>query len=187
MPARLRYPELAPEGYTALSGFGHYINTATSLSPVLLGLINLRASLLNGCDFCIGMHSAELRKLHEPDTRIDALADWQGSEAFTPRERAALAWTDTLTQLQTGQHASNEEFAAVSEFFQQKDLVDLTFAIANINAWNRMGVAFRPQWHPREPKHEAASTAGSNYAQGDSPSEATQSAVDDDGAKVAED
>jgi AhpD family alkylhydroperoxidase len=177
MPMRLRYPELAPEGYAALSGFGHYINTATTLSPVLLGLINLRASLLNGCEFCIGMHSAELRKLHEPETRIDAVAAWAASEAFTPRERAALAWTDTLTQLQTGQHASDEEFTAVSEFFQGKDIVDLSFAIANINAWNRMGVAFRPGWHPQQPKPEAQVSS----------SEATPSAVDDDGGKVAED
>lgn len=157
MPARLRYPDFAPDGYAALSAFGHYVNTATALSPVLLGLVYLRASLLNGCNFCIGMHTAELRKLHEPQTRIDAVADWQNSDAFTPRERAALAWTDVITRLD-GSHASDKDYAAVTEFFQDKDIVDLTFAIASINAWNRMGVAFRLEWRPRV--SEAAKETG---------------------------
>jgi AhpD family alkylhydroperoxidase len=168
MPQRLRYPEVAPEGYAALSAFGHYIHTATTLEPVLKGLIDLRASQINGCEFCIAMHRAELRKHHEPDTRIDAVAGWRGCDAFTPRERAALAWTEVLTNLPAGSHASDEDFAAVSEFFREKDLVDLTYAIANINAWNRLGVAFRPAFHAKPAE------------------EATQSAVGDDGAKVAE-
>jgi len=147
MPQRLRYPEIAPEGYEKLVGFSHYINTGTSLDPVLKALVDLRASQINGCGFCIAMHSAELRKHHEPQTRIDALAQWQSSDAFTPRERAALAWTETLTNLPAGSHASDSDFSAVSEFFHGKDLVDLTYAIANINAWNRLGVAFRPIFH----------------------------------------
>ncbi len=145
MGMRLKYPKLAPGGYEALSSLGHYISTETTLEPVLLGLVYLRASQLNGCGFCIGMHSEELRKHNEPDSRIDAVADWRGSDAFTPRERAALAWTEAVTDVNAS-HVSDEEYAAVSEFFQEKDLVDLTFAIANINAWNRMGVAFRAEW-----------------------------------------
>lgn len=159
MPLRLRYTELAPEGYAALSSLGHYVNTGTTLSPVLLGLIYTRVSLLNRCDFCIHMHQAELRKLHEPQSRIEALEDWQNSDAFTPRERAALAWADTLTRLAEGSHASDEEFAAVTEFFKEKDVVDLSWAIATINAWNRMGVAFRPQWHEGHVKTPAAGQA----------------------------
>jgi AhpD family alkylhydroperoxidase len=142
---RLKYPKLAPGGYDALSSLGHYISTGTTLEPVLLGLVYLRASQLNGCGFCIGLHTAELHKHHEPDSRIDAVADWRGSDAFTARERAALAWTDAVTDVNAS-HVSDEEYAAVNEFFQEKDLVDLTFAIANINAWNRMGVAFRAEW-----------------------------------------
>ena len=76
---------------------------------------------------------------------MDAVADWRGSDAFTPRERAALAWTEAVTDVNAS-HVSDEEYAAVKEFFAEKDLVDLTFAIANINAWNRMGVAFRTEW-----------------------------------------
>ncbi len=188
MAIRLRYPEIAPEGYAALSSLGHYINTATALSPVLIGLVDLRASLLNQCRFCINMHSAELRKHHEPQTRIDAVADWKRSDAFTPRERAALAWTDALTLLETGSHASDEDYAAIKEFFNEKDIVDLTFAVASINAWNRMGVAFRPQWNAQR---AAAVTEGISKepSQGDSntPVPQDRSAVHDDGAKVAHD
>ena len=95
----------------------------------------------------IDLHTAELRHHHEPQSRIDAVADWRGSDAFTPKERAALAWAETVTELQRS-HVSDEDFAAVSEFFQEKDLADLTIAIANINAWNRLGVAFRLEWKP---------------------------------------
>jgi AhpD family alkylhydroperoxidase len=153
---RLPYPKLAPEAYAKLLSLGHYISTATALEPVLLGLVYLRASTLNGCGFCKGMHAAELRHHHEPETRIAAVADWQTSDAFTPRERAALAWTDLLTRL-NGHEIPDEAYAAVSEFFHDKDLVDLTFAIANINAWNRLGVAFAMEWAPRNhPAQEEA-------------------------------
>ena len=148
MTARLRYPALAPEGYAALSAFGHYVNTGTALEPDLLGLVYLRASLLNGCDFCIGLHEAELRRRLEPESRIEAVGSAPASDAFTPREQAALRWTEVITRLPAG-GASEEEYTAVSRFFGGKDLVDLCFAIANINAWNRMGIAFRPEWRPR--------------------------------------
>lgn len=149
---RLPYTRLAPEAYQALTAVGHYLNTATALEPVLLGLVYLRASLLNGCGFCTGLHTAELLRHHEPQTRIDAVEHWIDSDAFTPRERAALAWTDAITNIQSS-HGSDAEFAAVSEFFHEKDLVDLTFAIAQINAWNRLGVAFAAEWAP--PAHHA--------------------------------
>ena len=177
--SRLPYTKFAPEAYAALSAFGHYINTATALEPVLLELVDLCASTLNGCDFCIAMHSAELRKHHEPQTRIDAVRDWRNSEAFTRRERAALAWTEALTNLQ-GSHASDGDYAAVTEFFRDKELVDLTYAIANINAWNRMGVAFRPAWRPHS-KHETAP------AFAESAGASMQPVIGDDGGKVAED
>ena len=144
---RLPYPKLAPEAYRSLVSLGHYLRTATSLDATLLGLIDLRASQLNRCGFCIGMHMKELKHANEPDSRIDAVADWRNSDAFTPRERAALAWTEEITNIQDG-HASDEAYAAVNEYFQAKDLVDLTFAIATINAWNRLGVAFAAEWNP---------------------------------------
>jgi AhpD family alkylhydroperoxidase len=144
---RLPYPKLAPEAYRSLVSLGHYLRTATSLDAVLLGLIDLRASQLNCCGFCIGMHTSELKHANEPDSRIDAVANWRESDAFTPRERAALAWTEEITNIQDG-HASDEAYAAVGEYFKDKDLVDLTFAIATINAWNRLGIAFAAEWNP---------------------------------------
>jgi AhpD family alkylhydroperoxidase len=144
---RLPYTKLAPEAYNSLVSLGHYLRTATTLDAALLGLVDLRASQLNRCGFCIGMHTHELKHAHEPDSRINAVADWRNSDAFTPRERAALAWTEEITNIQDG-HASDEAYAAVSEHFKDKDLVDLTFAIAAINAWNRLGIAFRAEWNP---------------------------------------
>jgi alkylhydroperoxidase family enzyme len=95
----------------------------------------------------MAMHTHELLQHHEPQSRIDAVSHWQDSTAFTPREKAALAWTEELTNVQEG-HASDAAFAAVNEFFQDKDLVDLSFAIATINAWNRLAIAFRAEWNP---------------------------------------
>ena len=162
---RLPYTKLAPEAYRSLQSLGHYLRTGTSLDAVLIGLIDLRASQLNRCGFCIGMHTKELKHANEPESRIDALANWRNSDAFTPRERAALAWTEEITNIQEG-HASDEAYAAVSEYFKDKDLVDLTFAIATINAWNRVAIAFRAEWNPpsraavkEEPATAAAATS----------------------------
>ncbi|HEY4011294.1 MAG TPA: carboxymuconolactone decarboxylase family protein [Acidobacteriaceae bacterium] len=151
---RLPYPKLAPDAYHALVSVGKYLRTATSLDHTLIELVDLRASQLNGCHFCIGMHTHELKQANEPDSRINAVANWRESDAFTPRERAALAWTEELTNIQQG-HASDEAYAAVSEFFHDKDLVDLTFAIATINAWNRIAIAFRTEWNPNLRPREA--------------------------------
>jgi AhpD family alkylhydroperoxidase len=151
---RLPYPKLAPEPYEKFLAVGKYLSTATALETDLLHLVYLRASLLNNCGFCIGMHTADLKKRHEPQTRIDAVANWQSSDAFTPRERAALAWTDSITNIQSS-HASDADYAAVSEFFTGKDLVDLTFAIAQINSWNRLGIAFAAEWNPPAKPAEA--------------------------------
>ena len=148
---RLPYTKLAPEAYKSLQSVGHTLRTTTALGPVLLGLIDLRASQLNRCGFCIGMHTAELKHANEPQSRIDAVADWRNSDAFTPKEKAALAWTEAVTNIQDG-HASDEAYAAVSEFFKDKDLVDLTFAIATINAWNRLAISFRATVGNYKPK-----------------------------------
>ncbi len=172
MIPRLPYDKLAPKAYASLAALGHYIHTGTALEPSLLGFVYLRSSILNGCGFCIGMHTAELKHHHEPQSRIDAVAHWQDSDAFTLRERAALAWTDAITNVQST-HASDAEYAAVNEFFDGKDLADLTFAIAQINAWNRLGIAFAMEWDP--PKHEPVEESN------------TISAVTDDGGKVSED
>lgn len=144
---RIPYPKLAPDAYKAMQSVGRYLRTGTSLGPVLIGLVDLRASQMNGCEFCTAMHTYELKHANEPESRINAVANWRDSDAFTPRERAALAWTEEITNVQDG-HASDEAYAAINEFFKDKDLVDLTFAITTINAWNRLAIAFRAEWNP---------------------------------------
>ncbi len=161
MVQRLRYPELAPEGIAALSAVEHYLNVGESLPTVLLELVRLRCSQMNGCEYCVAHHSAELRKHHEPESRISAVADGATTATFTQREQAALRWAEVITNIQVG-HAADADYAAVREHFDDADLVNLTLAIAGINAWNRLAIAFRPQWHER-------------------------SAVNDDGGKVAVD
>ena len=164
---RLRYPELAPKGVAAMSAVEHYLNAESDLESVLIELVRLRCSQLNGCEYCMGLHGAELKKHNEPQSRIDAVATWQQSDAFTQRERAALAWAEHITNIQQG-HASDAAFAAVREHFADPELVNLTIAIASINAFNRMAIAFRPQWHERRAPDPT-------------------DAISDDGGKVSED
>ncbi len=142
---RMRYAELSPGGMEAMRGVEHYLNAGSGLSPVLLELVRMRVSLMNGCEFCIGLHRRELGKHNEPESRVSAVAEWRESDAFTETERAALAWTEVVTDVQDG-HVPEEAFRAVREHFADKELVDLTVAIASINAWNRVAIAFRAKW-----------------------------------------
>jgi len=136
---------LAPEGLARMTAMGHYLNTETGLEPVLLDLVRLLASLMNGCEYCIKLHSTELRKLHEPEERIAGLSDWRGAGAgsggaYTQRERAAFAWTEAVTNIQDG-HAPDAVYAQVREHFSEVEMVNLTLAITTINAWNRLEIS----------------------------------------------
>src|ERR1700723_2039294 len=133
MGQRLKYTELAPEGLARMKALEHYLNTETGLEPVLLDLARLRASLMNGCEYCIKLHTAELRKLHEPEERITALADWRGGGAYTQRERAALTWCEAVTEIQEG-HAPDAAYEEVRAHFSEVETVNLTLAITTINA-----------------------------------------------------
>ena len=175
MPQRLRYAELAPEGIAALRSVEHYLNSSTALPAVLLELVRLRTSQINGCGFCIESHKAELRKHHEPDSRIDAVEAWERSDAFTGRERSALAWAEAVTNV-SQTHVPEQDFTTISRFFVGKDLADLTLAIANMNAWNRLGVAFGAEWKPR--------SVAAPQPETDCPDQV--SAVSDDGGKASQ-
>jgi AhpD family alkylhydroperoxidase len=140
MAARLEYGKLAPEGMEKMRALEHYLNTATGLEPVLLDLVRLRASLMNGCEYCINLHSDELRKLHEPEERIAGVAEWRGSSAYTQRERAALAWTEAVTNIQDG-HAPDAVYDEMRAHFSEVEAVNLTLTIATINAWNRLAIS----------------------------------------------
>ena len=157
MAGRLEYGKLAPEGLARMRALEHYLNTESRREPVLLDLVRLRASVMNGCEYCIQLHTAELKKLHEPEERIAGLADWRGagaetSGAYTQRERAALAWTEAVTDIQDG-HAPDAVYAQVREHFSEVETVNLTLVITTINAWNRLAIALG-----NFPGHEGAAS-----------------------------
>jgi AhpD family alkylhydroperoxidase len=118
----------------------HYLNTGTGLEPVLLDMVRLRASLMNGCEYCIALHRAELKKLNETEERIAGLGDWRGVHAYTQRERAALAWTEAVTNIQDG-HAPDAVYDELRAHFSDVETANLTLAITTINAWNRLAIS----------------------------------------------
>lgn len=140
MERRLKYGELAPEGLAKMRELEHYLNTGAGLEASLLGLVRLRASVMNGCEYCVHVHSGELRKLNETAERIDGVADWRGSDLYTKRERAALAWTEAVTNIQDG-HAPDVVYDEVRAHFSDVETVNLTLVITTINAWNRLAIS----------------------------------------------
>jgi len=115
---------------------------AGGIEKSLIELVKIRASQINGCAFCLDMHTREARALGETEDRLHVLAAWHESPAFTERERAALAWTDALTDIADGQ-VTDEVYADVKNAFSDKELAYLTAAVVSINGWNRIAVAFR--------------------------------------------
>jgi AhpD family alkylhydroperoxidase len=139
--ARLPYRKLAPAGIAALETLDTYLET-TSLEPVLLDVVRLRASIINGCAYCVDSHTKDLFARGETVERIAGLSVWEQAPFYSDRERAALAWCDALTKV-AGEHVSDAVFDAVRPHFSERELVDLTLAIASINTWKRIGVGFR--------------------------------------------
>jgi AhpD family alkylhydroperoxidase len=140
MEQRLKYAELAPAGLAKMRELEHYLSTGTGLSITLLELVRLRASLMNGCEYCIRVHMAELRKKNESAERIAGVAEWRSLELYTERERAALAWTEAVTNIQDG-HAPDVVYTQVRAHFSDVETVNLTLVITTINAWNRLAIA----------------------------------------------
>jgi AhpD family alkylhydroperoxidase len=137
---RLKYVDLAPDGFTRMRAVEHYLNTESGLEPTLTGLVRLLASRLNGCEYCTHLHEAELLKMNETPGRIDDVVDWRGSDRYTHREQAALGWTEAVTNIQQG-HAPDAIYEATRAHFTDVETVNLTLTIASINAWNRMAIA----------------------------------------------
>ena len=135
----------APAAYEALSGVEAYIQRC-GLEASLIHLVKMRASQINGCAYCLDMHSKDARRLGETEQRLYLLNAWQESPLYTERERAALAWTDALTLI-ADTHAPDDVFAEVRGQFNDKELMDLTTLIGMINLWNRLSIGFRAQ-HP---------------------------------------
>ncbi|MFY2562790.1 carboxymuconolactone decarboxylase family protein [Corallococcus terminator] len=148
--------KLAPGIFTAMMGLEKYLHQC-GLEVGLLHLIKLRASQLNGCAYCIDMHWKDLRAIGETEQRLYGLDAWEESPYYSARERAALAWTEAVTNLHDG-HVSAAVYEAVKPHFTDKELADLTAAVATINAWNRLAIAARSvpgAYQPPKSAHKA--------------------------------
>jgi AhpD family alkylhydroperoxidase len=138
---RLTNPNAAPAVLSAMLALQKVVNQC-GLEPSLMDLVKLRASQINGCAFCIDMHFQDAKKQGENDNRLYLLDAWREVAVYSPRERAALAWTEALTRI-TGGPVSDEVFLEASSEFNEAELLNLTLLIVAINGWNRFNVGFR--------------------------------------------
>ena len=141
MEARINYQKVAPGVYEAMFGLGNYLRKS-GLEESLINLVCLRASQINGCAYCLDMHWKDLRAAGENEQRLYGLDAWEESPYYSERERAALAWTEAVTNLREG-HVSDEAYERVRNVFTEKELADLTLAVVTINGWNRLNIAAR--------------------------------------------
>ena len=159
MQPRLEMQKAAPEAYRAMAALGAYVRNA-GLEPKLLELVKIRASQINGCAFCIDMHTKDARTLGETEQRLYGLTAWSETPFYTDRERAALAWTEALTLI-SQTHAPDDIYEHVRQHFTEAELVNLSIAIVHINSWNRLALGFRtvPGTYEPKPKVEHAGAA----------------------------
>jgi AhpD family alkylhydroperoxidase len=153
MSTRLRYATAAPGAFQAMLKFSEYAENS-GLEHSLLMLVEMRASQINGCAYCLDMHSKDARAAGESEQRLYLLDAWREADAriYSERERAALEWTEAVT-LVADTHVPDEVYERVRPHFTDEELVNLTMAIAAINSWNRLNVAFRTpagSYRPRQ-------------------------------------
>ena len=141
MEPRIDYAKTAAEAGAAMMGLEKYVHQA-GLDRGLLELVRLRASLINGCAYCVDMHTKVARSQGETEQRLYAISVWRETPFYTERERAALAWTEAVT-LVSVDHVPDDVYNLARQHFTEKELVDLTLAIVTINSWNRLAIAFR--------------------------------------------
>jgi AhpD family alkylhydroperoxidase len=141
MKERIQFSKLATAAYHNLAGVEKYLKEC-GLEESLLHLVRLRASQINGCAYCLDMHWKDLRAMGENEQRMYSLDAWEECPYYTDRERAALAWTDSVT-LVSKTHVKDDVYETVKQHFTEKELADLTLAIAMINLWNRLAIAAR--------------------------------------------
>jgi AhpD family alkylhydroperoxidase len=140
---RISAPKVAPDGYKALRGVEAYLHHC-GLEKSLIELVKMRASQINGCAYCLDMHSKDARRAGETEQRLYVLNAWDETSIYTPRERAALAWTEALTHV-AETHAPDDVYAGLRPHFSEKEIVDLTILIGMINLWNRLAIGMRNQ------------------------------------------
>jgi AhpD family alkylhydroperoxidase len=153
MQPRLNYYKVAAEALKPMLDMEAYLKNS-GLEQSLIELVKTRASQINGCAYCLHMHTKDARAAGESEARLYLLNAWHESQLYSPRERAALGWTEALTLI-SQTHAPDDAYEAVKAQFSEKELVDLTLLITTINAWNRIAIGFRSV-HPEDTKHKAA-------------------------------
>jgi len=141
MAPRIDYPTVAPEFYKALNG-AHAALLRTGFDKKLIDLVFQRISQINGCAFCVELHGRDLRAAGETAERLDSIAAWHESPYFTEREKAALAWAESLTRV-ADTHAPDDVYEEVRKHFSEVETANLTYAIALMNAYNRVAVGLR--------------------------------------------
>lgn len=140
MEQRLDYQKASPDAVKATYALGKYV-AGCGLEANLLELVKVRASQINGCAFCLDMHTKDARAADETEQRLYALSAWRETPFYTERERAALAWTEAVTRISEG--VSDALFDEVRQHFSEKELSDLTWAVVAINGWNRIAISSR--------------------------------------------
>ena len=138
---RVDFAKIPPGAMQAMRGIEQYVRKS-GLEASLLELIRLRASQINGCAYCIDMHTKDARAAGESEQRLYGLTAWRETPFYSDRERAALAWTEAVTLINQG-HAPDEIYELVRRHFSEKEIVDLTMAVVAINSWNRLAISFR--------------------------------------------
>jgi len=141
MPKRANYLKVSPELIEAYSGAAKTLESS-SIEPKLRYLIELRVSQINGCAYCVGLHTRQLREEGEEQKRLDTLIVWPEVTYFDDRERAALKWAEAVTRIESSR-APDSIYEQLAEHFSEKEIVDLTFVVANMNLWNRIAISFR--------------------------------------------
>jgi AhpD family alkylhydroperoxidase len=141
MEQRINFLEKGQGAMKALFGLGGYL-AKSHIEHHLLDLISFRISQINGCAYCLDMHSKDLRAMGETEQRLYMLNAWRESPVYSDRERAAFAWAEAVNDLNDG-HVSDEVYNEVRQQFSEEEIVDLTMEVIAINAWNRINIAFR--------------------------------------------
>jgi len=151
MEQRLDYAKAAPDGVGVLRELERYLKKS-GLEPDLVELVKLRASQINGCAYCIDMHTKDARSRGESEQRLYGITAWRETPFYSERERAALAWTESLTRISDDQ-VPEEIYQQVKQHFTERELVDLTLAVIAINSWNRLAISFRTSAGSYQPDH----------------------------------
>src|SRR5579872_2104833 len=140
METRIRYTTAVPGAFKAMLQFSEYAENS-GLETSLIRLVEIRASQINGCAYCLDMHTKDARAEGESGQRLNTLAAWRDAPFFDERERAALEWTEAVT-LVAESHVPHDVYERVKQRFSEQELIDLTLAVASINSWNRLNIAF---------------------------------------------